>query len=311
MRDFFWRSPYIIKWLDKGCVPGKGAKMFKTFFVSLNESEHALAALQYACFLASLVKGKVYAGHIMTLTYGAAVSSGMAAGPVEYMSTPLPLHTIEDVIADQRAREEQAGRLLEKARHACTACGVACDTRLIFGDPAEEILKQARAVDLVVIGRAGAGQDRRKMSQLTEAIVRTSPQPVMIAGAPYAPPTGILVLDNGGERSLHALGFAAEIAALAGLPLYLAIVTSTASEGETVKKRACQYLHDHEIKIASLTMAPLEPSGEELIEVLDRHPNAFVLMGAFGKSRFKEWLSGGTTRTVLQEARNPLLLCRH
>jgi len=44
---------------------------------------------------------------------------------------------------------------------------------------------------------------------------------------------------------------------------------------------------------------------------LNEQPAALVLMGAFGQSRIREWLTGSTTRAIMQETRNPLILFRH
>jgi len=147
----------------------------------------------------------------------------------------------------RKEREAQAEVYFEEGLRLCAQWAVACDTRCLLGYLEEEILGQTRAVDILALGQSDHAADTRKIGHLTEAIVRSSPQPVLIATAPFAKPTGVLILDNGGDRSLHALCVGAEIARLANLALELITVTPTREEGEAVSRRGIQYLADQDV----------------------------------------------------------------
>ena len=284
--------------------------MLKSFFVAYNGSEHAGAALDYACFLASLAQGRIHVGCVVEMNYASAISTGMAAGSIEYVTAAPMIESVEELAEERKAHEAQADAVLAQARRICEKWGVAHDTRRLGGWPDEEILVQALAVDLAALGKSDQAGNRQKVGHQAEAIVRSSPQPALIATAPFAHPTEIIVLDNGGERSLHALGIAAEVAHLARLPLRLITVSPTREEGEAVSRRGGQYLGDHDVEFQSVTIASESPD-HELVRQLNEQPTALVLMGAFGQSRIREWLTGGTTRAILRETRNPLILFRH
>ena len=285
--------------------------MLKSFFVAINGSAPAAAALEYTCYLASLSGGKVHIGHIIELNYEPAIATGMVAGTIEYVAAAPPMQALDELAQYQKERQEQAEHFFGAARHICRRWGVACDTFCITGLLEEEILSQARAVDLAALGQSSHTTDARKIGHMTEAIVRSSPQPVLIATAPFQHPTELLILYNGGERSLHALCIGAQIARQAGLPIGLITVTPTREEGEMVGRRGSHYLTDHEVQFTSSIIASQEAPDRELVMRMNALPTALVLMGAFGESRIKEWLTGSTTRTILRETRNPLILFRH
>jgi nucleotide-binding universal stress UspA family protein len=58
----------------------------------------------------------------------------------------------------------------------------------------------------------------------------------------------------------------------------------------------------------------LSSGGEDVGRFLLSQAEAFradlVVMGAYGHSRLTEWVFGGVTRTVLREARLPVLMSR-
>lgn len=285
--------------------------MLKSFFVPINESAHAIAALQYACFLASAAHGKIHIGHIIEPTFEPAIAAGMMSGGIDYV-TPLPATpSAEEIAQHRKEREALAEKLFEQARQVCAEWPVTCETGCWVGYLEEEILKKACCVDLIAIGQSSVGGDRRQIGQLTELVVRSSPQPVLIATAPFTKPSGVIVLFNSGERALHALGVGADIAALAGLPLTLVTLAPTRDEAEVVDMRGRQYLDDHEVVYKGEIIASTESPHNLLLKKLNDQPEALVLMAAFEHSRLKEWLAGSTTRTILQETRNPLMLFRH
>ncbi len=84
---------------------------------------------------------------------------------------------------------EDAGPALSAARAAASAAGVESDAAVLSGDPVEALLVCAQTchADLIALGahrRAGLFD----MGSVAEAIVRTSPVPVLVVPAPVATP---------------------------------------------------------------------------------------------------------------------------
>lgn len=55
---------------------------------------------------------------------------------------------------------------------------------------------------------------------------------------------------------------------------------------------------------------PDERAGQALLEQAEKLDADLLVMGAYGRSRFSEWMFGGATREVLQGARRPVLMKR-
>lgn len=51
-------------------------------------------------------------------------------------------------------------------------------------------------------------------------------------------------------------------------------------------------------------------AGRSLLDLAERLDADLLVMGAYGRSRFSEWMFGGATREVLQDARLPVLMKR-
>lgn len=113
---------------------------------------------------------------------------------------------------------------------------------------------------------------------------------------------------NGSPESCHAIR--------AALPLLkhassIHIVSVEEATGDFPPTQACEYLgwHGlkpvlHEIRPSSCTVADALASQADTLEA------AYMVMGAYGHSRFREAVLGGTTRDLLKQERIPLLLGR-
>lgn len=288
--------------------------MLKSFFVAFNRSPHALAALETTCFLAALTHGKIHVGHVIEIIHEPVLTSGMLTGTIETMAVIPPDDAIREIEKFRREEAAQAQTLLAQGRQVCERWGVGCETLCLSGYLEEEVTLQARSVDLIAIGAGAAGDAggaRRRIGGVMEAIVRASPQPVLIATAPAAPPDGVIVLYDGSERSFHALAAGAEAARLAALPLTLVTAPASREECEALSARACHYLEDYDLQYQAVVIKDREAVERKVAATLNACPAALVLMGAFGESRLREWLTGAAARAVLERTLNPVILFRH
>jgi nucleotide-binding universal stress UspA family protein len=77
---------------------------------------------------------------------------------------------------------QKEGQLyLDEIEHLGNQMGVAVSKKLLEGHPAEEIIKETREGDLIVIGSKGrTGLDRLLMGSVAENVARHATCPVMI-----------------------------------------------------------------------------------------------------------------------------------
>jgi nucleotide-binding universal stress UspA family protein len=117
----------------------------------------------------------------------------------------------------------------------------------------------------------------------------------------------VVALFDGGGRALHALGQAVDLALRAKLPLRVLTAAEAGPEARTLTERAQRYMADHQIE-GQVKLIPLEGEGEPaLLEELLDAPRALIAMGAFGRPRVREWISGSTTLRILRDTANPIL----
>ncbi len=101
---------------------------------------------------------------------------------------PENLPYYQDLLQDLRRAGEEA---LRRAEAGAQALGVPWESLLREGRPAEEILKEAQSVDLIVLGTHGrTGLDRLLLGSVAQEVVRRSPKPVLLVPHRAEKPTG-------------------------------------------------------------------------------------------------------------------------
>jgi nucleotide-binding universal stress UspA family protein len=87
------------------------------------------------------------------------------------------------------------------------------------------------------------------------------------------------------------------------------VVTISEREPAFPAVDACEYLSRHSLKSE---IYPLELDqrtvGDLLLEAVEELESAYVVMGAYGHSRAREFLLGGATRQMLTDSPVPLLM---
>jgi nucleotide-binding universal stress UspA family protein len=169
-------------------------------------------------------------------------------------------------------------------------------------EPVEALAKAARLADLVVVSRA---------SGLAGDLALSSRAPILALGDKAvlpAPLGGACVAWDGGDEAACALRHAVPL--LADCPM-VRVITVAEKPGGFPPTDALRYLSRHGIK-AELDELPRRGSTEETLAVAVSQTGAQVLvMGAYGKSRMREYLFGGVTRYFLDKQDGPALLLAH
>ncbi|TCM18787.1 universal stress protein family protein [Novosphingobium sp. PhB165] len=202
---------------------------------------------------------------------------------------------------------------LDKARADDDAAAEAIEARLARGDVPFEVVRSeddpvpalssaARLVDLVVLSRS---------SGIVGDVALSARAPVLALpdeGGLSLPIRRAVIAWDGGEQSAAALK--ASIPLLASCQL-VKVVTVTEKPGGFPATDALRYLSRSGIH-AELEELERRGSTEETLAVAVRQAHAELLvMGAYGKSRMREFLFGGVTAYFLSNAEAPALLFAH
>jgi nucleotide-binding universal stress UspA family protein len=186
------------------------------------------------------------------------------------------------------------------------------------GDPAEAFARRALYADLLVLGQHDPRDDdaRDVPRDFVENVLAASGTPALVlpghgAAAPVpAPAPGgcILVAWRPGREAAHALRGALPLLQRAQEVHVVSWSDAAASQrrclddlSEQLRLHAVEGLVRHEGPLPS-------DVGEALLALAKGIGADLLVMGCYGHSRARELMLGGTSRTVLRQARLPLLL---
>ena len=275
----------------------------KDILVHLDGSSQAMVRLDVAAELA-----RRHNAHLAGLFIIDLMAPAMLAGDGNgtYMVAEL-LETMRQEALAQAATVQ--ARFQERLRRD----GIAGEWRLVEGFAPGQVALQARYADLLV-----AGQADPEVSDAGEAIVE---QAIFSSGRP------VLVVPNAGRFGVVGrrvvVGWNASPQAARALHDALPLIEPTArvkviavnpqvddgSHGEQPGADIARHLARHDLKVEVERISSDEVTdGECLLNAVADEAADLLVLGAFGHSRFREFILGGVTRTMLQEMTVPVLL---
>lgn len=169
-------------------------------------------------------------------------------------------------------------------------------------EPLDALAGAARLADVVVLSRSGGLAGELALISSTPVLAIADDKPLTF------PLETACVAWDGGDEAASALRHAASLLAKCGS---VKVVTITEKAGGFPPTAALRYLSRHGVK-AELEELPRHGSTEETLDAAVHHTGASLLvMGAYGKSRMREYLFGGVTRHFLEAKDGPALFLAH
>ena len=205
------------------------------------------------------------------------------------------------------AKEAVKARTRSEARLANE--GVEWEWSIHNGDVAGTIVQRSQLADLIVLSQADSarGAQSHPLALVADVAVhaRAPVLAVPITGPTFDPSGVAVVAWNGAPEAAHAVR-----AALPMLQQASAVHVITLDENEGFPMDDVRrYLKIHGIT-AECTEHRLDGKqvGEALCLAAAQHKAAYLVMGAYGHSRFREAVLGGVSRYMLAHSTVPLLL---
>lgn len=270
--------------------------MFKTILVHVDETARSAHRIDVAARLAV-----AYDAHLV----GAALT-GLAAYlfPLSGMTPGAP--AIAFPIDELRAEGNRALDLFDTAAHKS---GVnTFERRLVDEEAGLGISLQARYSDVVVISQTAPDEFLPRLrSDFPEYVLLNCARPVLVL--PFAGASGeigrrVTVAWNGSAEAVRAITSAIPLLQRAE-KVDLAVfegATDGFTHGEEPGVDMALYLARHGIQVdVTAAQATGEP-GESLLSFAADRGADLIVMGAFGHSRFREFLLGGMSRTALSSS---------
>jgi nucleotide-binding universal stress UspA family protein len=178
----------------------------------------------------------------------------------------------------------------------------------------EAVLTHARTADLVVTPQKGSDWDYADMFDIPDWLAMESGRPVLVvptAGDMNAIGERVLVAWNNSRESARAVFDALPV--LARAKEVTVLVVEEADKPETKSDLAsaeiCATLARHGVKVTAQQVKPARgDAGVELLAQVAAHKCDLLVMGCYGRSRFREYVLGGATRHVLHNVTVPVLM---
>lgn len=139
--------------------------MYDDVLVATDGSDGAQDAVDEAIDLADLTDATL---HVLSVAEG----------------TDVPVPEAE-LVAVEEAMDTVASTAVDDVQQRANASGVATETAVSEGDPAEQVLVYAQEhdVDIVVMGTDGrSGLDRVLLGSVAETVLRSAERPVLVQG---------------------------------------------------------------------------------------------------------------------------------
>ncbi|WP_296947553.1 universal stress protein [uncultured Massilia sp.] len=232
------------------------------------------------------------------------------------MGAPAP-----DPDRDFRGLREAAGARLEAFRRAAQQLGVdAVETRVIDDDARYALLLQSRYADLVVLSQdpatpaqADDGGLAPHVRGLPEFLALHGARPVLVVPPSYGglPIPGRAVVGwDGSLQALRAIGAALPLLRQADSVELALVNPDELSElhGEQPGADMALYLARQGVRVDVVLERTVSTAGDALLALARDCGAGLVVAGAYGHSRYREWVLGGVTRALLARCPVPLLL---
>ncbi len=274
--------------------------MIKSILVGVDASAQAAAAREHAVELARAYQARVVGVHVLDVRL-------LELPPyLEYSYEGIPLVPMPAEILE--GFREKGERVLEEFRRSLDGSGVAVESRLEEGVPAETVAEIGRTHDLIIVGKRGehARWGHDLLGSTAESVVRRASTPVLLAEQEARPIKGMLLLFDGSQSAGRALRLAADLATTLKASLRVLTVGDDEEAAGTVQEGARSYLSafdlttDFRIAAGEAVMVTLEHLEEE--------PTDLVIMGRQGHSLIRRLILGSTSEQLMRELPGPVLL---
>lgn len=231
--------------------------------------------------------------------------------PLYTVAAPIPT---DFIVAAHEQGIDDANAALAAFDAIGTAAGVTTERRLaesLSGD-FSGVVRNAILTDLVVVGQDDPDHAQPLRPALIEALLFQAGLPTLMT--PYSGARGFrtdkaLIAWNGSAQAARALR-----AAMPLLTLSKSVIVAIVDEGAPPSNEAQgadvgAYLARHGLTVEVRTVANAhEGAGASLLNLAVDEDASWLVMGAYGHSRIRQFLLGGVTRHVLAGATIPVLM---
>lgn len=206
---------------------------------------------------------------------------------------------------------EHGQHLLDKAEERVKNGGLTdAVKRQRHGTLAESILALEKETRLFVMGLHGASSSDRDLhpgGQL-ETVIRSAHRPILLVPDEYTEPKSAMVAFDGSEAAFKGVELIANSPVVKGMPLHLVMVGADTADRWEQLKQAEKMLAGLGVEITlAIRAGDVEAT---LHDYQAEHDIDLLVMGAYGRSRIRQFFVGSNTTNMLKTAQKPIVILR-
>jgi len=228
--------------------------------------------------------------------------------PASFMGE-YPYDIMAEAIEQAREAAEEHYKKLAAAAPATVQTELVV-TQAISGQAREDFGRLARHFDIAVVGQGGdeGGSDDELMA---EGALFASGRPVFVVPNIHKGPAKLgkaMVCWDGGLPGARAVAGAIDILKRAGKVEVVTIAGRNLPNEELPGFNITRHLTRHGISATLKKLPAAQDIGATLLSYAADSGADYLVMGAYGHSRLREFVLGGTTRTILGSMTVPVLM---
>ena len=236
-----------------------------------------------------------------------------ACQPMQVLSGAdyIPGELIDEDYAERGKEMVEAEASFRVALHG-KGRGLAWRSSASFVEPADYIAREGRAADLLVTGpdKGWSAFDTTRRMNVAEVVLRIG-RPVLIVGRGVPKPDlrTIAVGWKETREARRAIADALPFLRAAGSVTVVEIVAD--QDMESAREHLAdvvEWLGRHDVAATSLAVPSFGDDAAQLDAILADMGAGLLVAGAYGHSRFREWVLGGVTRDLLLRSSRCTLL---
>jgi nucleotide-binding universal stress UspA family protein len=223
------------------------------------------------------------------------------------MSTPVPLP--QDELEEENDKVKAEGDVIRTTFEQATKDKVPNATMVtVRGNVNEILIAEARAADLVVMGKRGRNDppDSKKAGPTTEAIIHDALRPVLVVPEHGNTDGGALFAYDGSAGVQRVVVPGTILAKAKGQGATVITVGDDEAKANTLQGLIRKYLQAHGID--GVYQVVRGKPALQIVEAAQANNSGMIVMGAFGHGPIRQLVFGSATLSVLEHTPCPVLL---
>ncbi len=278
--------------------------MIKSILIPTDGSENSKIALEYGMYLSGHFKAEINGLNVIDIRALEGPFFSDISGSLGFIPYQNYLPKYQSIL------EERAKIILDAFEKTCKEKGLDCKTRQCTGIIPNIIAEEGKKVDIIIMAQRGehAQWSSGLLGSTTESVVRKSPRPVMVTPQQFHPFSAVLAPYDGSSEANKALKIACEFVFSMKLPLRVLVVSNSEDKGNEFTREAEEFIGPYKLD-AKVEWVKGE-AHDEILNYAEQNAIDLIVMGAFGHSRVRELILGGTTAYIVRKSLVPVLLYR-